>query len=114
MGHIAGIILGHGGKFGAAEGWGFRLGHGSLQGGLEDLGFGEILEGKAQSANAGNGDGTVPEKPSEERFQDEYSLDVFQGEFAGSAGYESSTVNETLVGQGDLGVPISQEDDDEV
>lgn len=53
-------ILGHRGELGVeAARWGFGLGHGSLQGGLEDLGFGEVLEGQTQSTNAGNGDGTI-------------------------------------------------------
>jgi hypothetical protein len=75
------------------------------------LGFGEVLEGQAQSANAGNGDRAVSEQPAEERLQDEYCLDVFQGQFAGGAGYEAGAVNQALVGQGDLGVLIRQEDD---
>jgi len=58
-GHVAGVVLRRGGWFGAGAGWGFCLGHGSLQGGLEDLGFGEVPEGQAQSANAGNGDRAI-------------------------------------------------------
>ena len=106
--------MGHAGEFGGGASWGFRMGHGSLQGGLEDLGFGEVLEGQAQSANARNGDRTVSEKPAEERFQDEYGLDVFQGQFAAGAGYEAGAVNQALVGQGNLRVLIGQEDDDEI
>src|ERR1035438_7734166 len=66
-GHVAGIILRCGGGLGAGAGWVFRLGHGSLQGGVEDLGFGEVLEGQGQSANAGNGDRGASEKTAEQR-----------------------------------------------
>ena len=113
MGHVTGIILEHGGRFGGRAGWGFHLGHGSLQGGVEDLGFGEVLEGQAQSAKAGNADRAVSEQPAEKRLQNKYSLNVFQWQLACHASYEAGAVNQALVGQGDLAVHVRGQDDEE-